>query len=90
MIKQLSETVFVFSFIEIPAMFKEGDDPYLDSIGAVSHLLPTIELIDKEELEWIRENNISYQTTSIDHIKCLMNIEFENKEDAMAFKLRWC
>ena len=41
----------------------------------------------KEILDWLSENNIEYKQKN--HICNLDIIKFKNKEDYIAFKLRW-
>ncbi len=89
MIKQLSDTLFAFSFTVFQPISNYGDDPYLDSLGAVSHLLPTHNIDDKEEFEWINDNHFPYDIHNIDTAALYKVITFKNIEDAMAFKLRW-
>lgn len=86
MIEQISDIEFAFSFREIPAQNKWGDNPHLDQLGATSHLTTTIKIIDQEAYDWIIEHNIS--TTSMFKFR-RKHIQFNDIEDAMAFKLVW-
>jgi len=86
---QLTDQVFLFPYIEHPPMNEYGDEPGWDNSGAVSHLMPTYEICNKEEYSWIIENKISYEIVEIDHGRKMKHLRFTNKEDAMAFKLRW-
>ena len=86
MIRQISDREFSFSYREIPAQCKWGDNPHLDQLGATSHLTSTIEIINLEEFNWIREHKIP--TTRILEYR-YYHLRFDNIEDAMAFKLMW-
>jgi len=88
MITQMSDTMFIFSYIIIQPLSIYGEDPYMDNLGAVSHLLPTHKMENQKEFKWIVKNNLPY-SISTDEKYLFKYVEFENLEDAMAFKLRW-
>lgn len=86
---QLTDQVFLFPFIIHTPMYQYGDQPEWDNSGAVSHLMPTYEITNKEEYSWIIDNKMPYEIVAINHGRKLKHFRFKNKEDAMAFKLRW-
>lgn len=88
-ITQLTDQVFLFPYIEQPSVCQYGDMPSWDNSGATSHLMPINEIVNKEEYNWIIKNKILYEIVAIDHGRKMKHLRFINKEDAMAFKLRW-
>lgn len=70
-------------------MCQYGHEPEWDNSGAVSHLMPVLEMTNKEEYAWLFNNDIPYEVVAIDHGRKVKHIRFTDIEDAMAFKLRW-
>ena len=93
MIRQISDQIFSFSFHEIPAQCKWGDDPHLDQLGVVSHLLSSFEIVDKEQYNWIKEHKMPIEFVksfnTFNKVNKSKHLHFDKIEDAMAFKLRW-
>ena len=87
MIKQITDTIFSFTYAQHQPAARYGDDPYLDSLGATQHLSPTYSMDDKEEYQWITDNDMPYTIET--RVLLIKHVIFENEEDAMAFKLRW-
>ncbi len=87
MITQISDTTFSFTYLHFEPMSQYGDDPYLDNLGATSHLTPTYAVEDVDEYRWILDNNLPFDEQVIS--QTIRHIKFKNLEDAMAFKLGW-
>ena len=87
MITQVDTMRFKFPMIKREAECKYGDDPYLDSLGAVSHLLPHYDVFDKEAMRWVA--SVSHNLVEYDMCKLFLTVNFENVEDAIYFKMRW-